>query len=252
MVRIYSLEIRWYAFFIILALIISLLILSYLLKNDRELNFDFFLDFIIIALPLGILAARLYYVIFKYDYYLNYPKEILAVQKGGLAVHGGLIMGTAVLYFMTKKREVNFLRALDYLSPLTAFSQALGRWGNFFNQEAYGGIVEENFYRFFPDFIKNQMYIRGHFREATFLYESAADFFLFIFLFFYLKFKKEDGEVFALYLIIYSIFRFFIEEKRKDSLFFYGFQVAQLISIFMIIGGILLFLYLQRQKINNK
>lgn len=249
MINIYSLNITWYAFFIVSALIISLIILSYLLKNESELDFDFFLDFFIIALPLSILAARLYYVIFKSNYYFNNPEEILAIQKGGLAIHGGLIMGIAVLYFISLKKNNNFFKALDYLSPLTAFSQAVGRWGNFINQEAYGGIVDNAYYDIFPEFIKKQMYIKGYYREATFIYESAADFLLFIFLLFYLKFKKEkDGEVFSLYLIFYSVFRFFIEARRTDSLMFYGFQVAQLVSIVMIILGLILFYYLHQKN----
>src|SRR6056297_404169 len=152
MIRVFSFEIRWYGFFIVSALLISLLILSYLLKKEDDLDFEFFLDYIIIAFPLGILGARLYYVIFNLDYYLDRPAKILAINEGGLAIHGGLLLGIGFLYFLTKKRNKNFLLALDYLVPLTAFSQALGRWGNFINQEAYGVIVTENYYDLFPEF----------------------------------------------------------------------------------------------------
>jgi phosphatidylglycerol:prolipoprotein diacylglycerol transferase len=249
MIRFFSLEIRWYGFLIVSALLISLFILNYLLKSEKNLDFEFFLDYIIMAFPLGILGARLYYVIFNLDYYLNNPIKILAINEGGLAIHGGLLVGIIILYLLAKKRKQNFFLALDYLAPLTALAQSVGRWGNFINQEAYGQIVSENYYSVFPEIIKKQMYIRGAYREATFLYESAADFFLFIFLLYYLvsDFKK-DGEVFSLYLIIYSIFRFIIEEQRTDSLLIADFQVAKLISVTLIIAGVSLFYYIRKVK----
>ncbi len=248
MIKVFSLEIRWYGFLIVSAIIISLILLNYLLQKEEEFDFEFFLDYIILVLPLAILAARIYYVLFNLDYYLKRPFKILAINEGGLAIHGGLLMGIAVLFVLTKKRNKNLLKALDYLAPLTAFSQAVGRWGNFINREAYGQIVNESYYNFFPKFIKKQMFIDGAYREATFLYESAANFLLFTFLIFYLNSgQKKDGEVFSFYLIIYSSFRFFIEEQRTDSLLIAGeIQVAKLISFLMIIAGFSLLYYIRR------
>jgi phosphatidylglycerol:prolipoprotein diacylglycerol transferase len=159
-------------------------------------------------------------------------------------------MGIAVLFFLTKKRNIKLLKALDYLAPLTAFAQSVGRWGNFVNQEAFGQIVSENYYNFFPEFIKKQMFINGSYREATFLYESTANFLLFIFLIFYLhSSQKKNGEIFSFYLIFYSLFRFFIEEQRTDSLLIAGeIQVAKLISVFMIIAGFSLLYYVRKVK----
>lgn len=249
MLRFYFLEIRWYGFIIVIAILISLIILNYLLKKEDRLDIEFFMDYIIIALPLGIIAARLYYVIFNSGYYLNNPAKILAVNEGGLAIHGGLLMGIVVLFLLSKRRNKNFLLALDYLAPVTAFAQSIGRWGNFVNQEAYGKIVAEKYYNYLPEFIKKQMFIKGNYREATFLYESAADFLLFLLLLFYLRSDiKNDGEVFSLYLIIYSIFRFFIEERRTDSLLLAEIQVAKIISIFMIVIGVSLFYYIHNYK----
>lgn len=249
MIRVFSFEIRWYGFLIVSALLISIFILNYLLKKEEHFDFEFFLDFIILAFPLGIIAARIYYVIFNLDYYLKEPVKIMAIHEGGLAIHGGLLLGIAVLYFMSKKRGKSFLLALDYLAPLTALAQSIGRWGNFINQEAFGGVVKESYYNFLPKFIKKQMYIDGAYREATFLYESAANFFLFLLLVFYLRSeRKKDGEVFSLYLIFYSIFRFFIEEQRTDSLFIGEFQIAKVVSVFMIGGGIILLYYINQIK----
>lgn len=252
MLKVFSFEIRWYGFLIVSAILISLFVLKLLLKKEKEYDFDFFLDFIIIALPVGIIGARLYYVFFNLDYYLAEPLKILAVNEGGLAIHGGLIAGIVVLFILTQKRNKNIWQALDYLAPLTAFSQSVGRWGNFFNQEAYGVIVRESYYNYFPRFIKRQMFIKGFYREATFLYESVLNLFLAVFLITYLKSSfKKDGEVFSLYLIFYSIFRFFIEEKRTDSLLIGKLQVAKLISLCLIIIG-LIFLYYFRKIKRNK
>lgn len=240
MFKILSLEIRWYGFLIISSLLISLIILKYILKRDNSvIDFEFFLDFIIFALPAAVIGARLYYVVFNLEYYWSRPAKILAIQEGGLAIHGALIFAAAVLYIMAKKQNVSFLKSLDYLAPLMSLGQSIGRWGNFINQEAYGRIISSDYYDFFPNFIKNQMFIDGHYREAAFLYESIADFLLFLFLFFYLKKdSRENGDVLAFYLIFYSVFRYFIEELRTDSLLIFGLQTAQLMSILMIILGV--------------
>lgn len=252
MLRIFSLEIRWYGFIIVTAIIISLIILNFLLKNEKELEMEFFLDFLLAGLPLSIIGARLYYVLFNLDYYLAKPLKILAIKEGGLAIHGALLTGAAVLYFFCSRREKSFLKTLDYLAPLTALSQAIGRWGNFINQEAYGQAVGSSFYKYFPEFIKKQMYINGEYKEPTFLYESAANFILFVLLLFFLKKgRKAEGEVFALYLFFYSFYRYFIEDLRTDSLLAAGFQAAQLISLFLAPLALILFLYLRFSK-NNK
>ncbi len=251
MIKILSLEIRWYGFLIISSLIISLFILKKLVKEDHDLNFEFFLDFLIIALPGAVIGARTYYVLFKLDYYLNSPSEIIAVQKGGLAIHGALIAGIIILFVLSRRRDMPFLKALDFLSPVMILGQAIGRWGNFLNQEAYGRIVGEAYFKFFPEFIKNQMYIKGAYREPTFLYESAATLIIFIFLLYYLKSDKgRDGDTFAFYLILYSVFRFFIEGLRTDSLMLWGIQIAQIISLIMAAVGAAVII-LNRLK-NNK
>lgn len=240
MFEIFSFEIRWYGFLIISSLLISLILLKILIKKDNsEIDFEFFLDYIIFALPIAVVGARLYYVIFNLDYYMSKPGKILAVQEGGLAIHGALISAAVLLYILTRKRKVSFLKSLDYLVPLMSLGQSIGRWGNFINKEAYGKIVSSSYYNFFPEFIKNQMFIDGHYREAAFLYESTADFLLFLFLFYYfIKGRGKNGDITAFYLISYSFFRFFIEELRTDSLMIYGFQTAKIMSILMIILGI--------------
>lgn len=232
MIEIFSFPIRWYGVIIISAILIALIILNNLVKSESDLDFEFFIDFLLFAFPLAIIGGRLYYVIFNLDYYLADPIRIIAFREGGLAIHGALIFAFLVLFLMSKKRDISLLKTLDYISPPLVLAQSIGRWGNFFNQEAYGRIVRAEYFRFLPDFIQEQMYIRGEFREPTFLYESAANFFIFIFLYFYLtKKQKTTGNTFAFYLLFYSIFRFIIEDLRVDSLLFAGLEVAKIVSL---------------------
>lgn len=150
---------------------------------------------------------------------------------------------------MSQKRDISLLKILDYISPPLVLAQSIGRWGNFFNQEAYGRIVSVDYFRFFPDFIREQMYIHGEFREPTFLYESAANFFIFIFLYFYLRKKqKTTGNTFAFYLFFYSVFRFVIEDLRTDSLMYAGLEIAKIISAILALIAIFLFILNKKKE----
>lgn len=163
-------SIRWYAIFIVSGLLLAV----YLAMKEaprRKIIPDDILDFILIAFPLAIIGARVYYVIFDWSYYANQPlSEIVAIWNGGLAIYGGLITGAIVLFVFSYYRAINPLDFLDIAAPGVMIAQAIGRWGNFINQEAYGKIVDN--LNYLPDFIKNQMYIDGSYRVPTFLYES--------------------------------------------------------------------------------
>ena len=153
-------------------------------------------------------------------------------------------------YFFIKKKGFDFLTTVDILAPAFILGQSIGRWGNFINQEAYGGIVSENFINKFPDFIKNQMYIAGNYHHPAFLYESLGNIIIFLLLI-YLRRKKfiENGDIFAVYLIGYSTARFFIEKIRIDSLMFGGFMVARILSIILIGTGFVLILLRHRKNV---
>ena len=159
---------------------------------------------------------------------------IFSIWRGGLAIHGAIFSGAAVLYYLSRKRNVSFLKLLDIISPALAFGQSVGRWGNFFNREAYGRIVSLEYINHFPDFLKKQMYIGGTYREPTFLYESLFNLILFFCLMIYYNFSDKDGNTFAYYLLFYSSARYVIEDFRVDSLMLADFQVAQLVSISLI------------------
>ncbi|MFW5998372.1 MAG: prolipoprotein diacylglyceryl transferase [Bacillota bacterium] len=243
-------KIRWYGILIGIAIILGLY-LTIRESKKQGIDPDFFLDFFIYAIPVAIIGARIYYVIFRWQYYRNNIFRIIALREGGLAIHGAIIGGLIVLLVMVKKRKINFWKTVDILSPPLVLGQAIGRWGNFINQEAYGKIVSKEFIEKFPEFIQKQMYIEGAYRSPTFLYESILNFSIFLFLFWWRRTNYKDGDIFLIYIITYSIGRFFIENMRTDSLMLGNLQIARIISFLMIMSGIILFYWRHRKGKNN-
>ncbi|MCP1125986.1 prolipoprotein diacylglyceryl transferase [Bacillus sp. AFS018417] len=202
---------------------------------------DTIIDLVLIAVPIAILCARAYYVIFEWGYYSQNPSEILRIRHGGLAIHGGLIGAVITGWVFAKKRGLSFWKLADIVAPSILLGQAIGRWGNFMNQEAHGGEVTRQFLEslHLPQFIINQMYIDGVYYQPTFLYESLWDFAGVILLLLLRKANLRRGELFFTYLIWYSTGRFFIEGLRTDSLMLGPLRVAQVISIAIIIVSII-------------
>ncbi|SJZ81544.1 prolipoprotein diacylglyceryl transferase [Selenihalanaerobacter shriftii] len=221
------LSVHWYGIIMASAIFLGLIIALKESKR-RNLNPDTFLDLIIIAIPISIVGARTYYVIFQWDYYSQNIQDIIAVWEGGLAIHGALIGATLTAIIFTKIKGIKFWKIVDIAAPSLILGQAIGRWGNFINQEAYGYKTD----------LPWGMYINGAYRHPTFLYESIWDLSVFIFL---MWLKKRDniknGEVFLTYIMTYSLGRFFIERLRTDSLMLGSLRVAQVISILLIIGA---------------
>ncbi len=246
-----NITVYWYGIIIATAVIIALILV--IKQSEKQgISSEFFLDFIIIAIPIAIISARAYYVIFRWNIYKTDLLQIFAIWKGGLAIHGAILGGFITLVFMTGKRNISLARAVDILTPSVVLGQAIGRWGNFINQEAHGGVVSEEFINHFPQFIKNQMYINGEYYHPAFLYESLWDFLIFIILII-IRRKKYllDGDLLFIYAIFYSAGRFFIEGLRTDSLMIGQFKVAQLISIIIIIISATLF-FLRHCKSANE
>ena len=186
------------------------------------------------AIPIAILSARVYYVIFEWDYYAQNPGQIIAIWKGGLAIHGALIGSVITAYVFTKKRNVSFWQVADIAAPSMILGQAIGRWGNFMNQEAHGGEVTRAFLEnlYLPECIINQMYINGVYYHPTFLYESLWNILGFILLLVLRRVNLRRGEIFLTYVIWYSIGRFFVEGLRTDSLMLTeSIRMAQMISV---------------------
>lgn len=235
-------EVAWYGVIIGAGILIAMYLASR--EGDRKgMPQDFILDVAFWTVPLAILGARAYYVIFELGYYIKNPGQILQIWNGGLAIYGALLTGALVVYFYTKKKNVPFFLTLDVLAPGVLIAQSLGRWGNFINQEAHGAAVTREFLEslFLPEFIINQMNIKGTYYHPTFLYESLWSLVGFAIIL-YLRRQPQllrEGEVFFSYVMWYAFGRFFIEGMRTDSLYlFANVRVSQLLSIVLIAGAI--------------
>lgn len=225
---VFGIEIKWYAIIITSAMILGV----YLTMNKAKkqgFEEDHILDIAIVALPLAIICARAYYVLFNLEMYTSIT-EMINIRLGGMAIHGGLIGGFLGGYMVTKYRKMNTLKVMDLVAPYLILAQAIGRWGNYVNQEAHGG----------PTNLPWGIMVNGVKVHPTFLYESLWNMIVFFILIRVDKHKKYDGQIVGLYLILYSAGRFFIEGLRTDSLMVGPLRTAQLISIVMIIGGIIL------------
>ncbi|MFC4183192.1 prolipoprotein diacylglyceryl transferase [Saccharococcus thermophilus] len=212
----------------------------------RGLAKETFVDLVLFAVPIAILCARTYYVIFEWNYYSKHISEIPKIWEGGLAIHGGLIGAVATSIVFAKKRGLSFWKLADIAAPSIILGQAIGRWGNFMNQEAHGGPVTRQFLEnlHLPDFIINQMYINGQYYHPTFLYESLWDFTGFLLLLWLRRVNLRRGELFLSYLIWYSIGRFFIEGMRTDSLMLTShLRIAQVVSVVLIVLSVCLWAF---------
>lgn len=208
---------------------------------------DDILDFILIAFPLSIIGARIYYVAFSWSDYKDNILSVFAIWNGGIAIYGGLITGAIILYFFTQYRFIKTLDFLDVVVPSVMLAQAIGRWGNFFNQEAYGKAVDS--LNYLPGFIRDQMYIDGAYRQPTFLFESLWNLLGFVVICILRRRPKllKQGEITAFYLIWYGCGRLLIEGLRTDSLMFLGVRVSQWLSGILILVGIIM-VVLRRRK----
>ena len=235
-------QIYWYSLFIFFGILVAKFVILKECKR-QNINEDFIVNLIFYTVIFGLIGARLYYVCFNLDYYLKYPLEILEIWNGGLAIHGGIIAGLLCVFIYCKKYNAKLLKLLDIVVVGLIIGQAIGRWGNFFNQEAYGAITTlENLQKLgIPDFIIDGMYIGGAYRQPAFLYESIWCLAGFIALLIVRHYRYlKTGQLTGVYLIWYSVGRFFIEGMRTDSLMLGSLKMAQVISIVGIIIGVMM------------
>lgn len=238
-------QVHWYGVIIGAAIALGLYI-AIKESERRGLDKDIFTDLMLWAIPIAILSARTYYVLFEWEYYSRYPGEIIAIWNGGLAIHGALIGSVITAIVFTRKRNVSFWKIADIAAPSIILGQAIGRWGNFMNQEAHGGEVSRTFLEnlHLPEFIINQMYINGAYYHPTFLYESVWNLLGFILLMLLRRVNLRQGELFLTYVIWYSIGRFFVEGMRTDSLMLTEtLRMAQTISVALILLAVGLLIY---------
>ena len=253
--------IYWYAVFIMSGVALGLF-LAIREGKKMGINSEFFYDLVTYGLPISIIGARIYYVAFSWDYYSSHPEDIIKIWQGGIAIHGAIIAAFIFGYFFCKKRKVSFWLVADIASVSFIIAQAIGRWGNFMNQEAHGGVVpgatldaQREFLQslFIPDFIVNNMYINEAYYHPTFLYESLWNMVGFLFIVFVLRKlpKLLVGEIAAFYAVWYSIGRYMVEGMRTDSLMLTeSIRMAQFISITTIVLVLILVIYRRLAKNN--
>lgn len=252
--NIFGFNVYYYSLCILLGVIVAYILITREGKK-QGLPKEFISDLIFYTLIIGILGARVYYCVFNLDYYLANPSEILKIYNGGLAIHGGVIAGLIFVYLYTKKKNVSFIKILDIVAPAVIIAQSFGRWGNFFNQEAHGGITTyqnlKNMH--IPEFIINGMHIEGKYYYPTFFFESIWCLIGFIILMIARKNKNlRKGFQIGFYFIWYGIGRFFIEALRTDSLMFFGLKIAQIVSLIGIIIGIIIIVTNRNKKYYNE
>ncbi|MEA5018070.1 MAG: prolipoprotein diacylglyceryl transferase [Erysipelotrichaceae bacterium] len=234
-------SLRWYPILIIIG---GLFIYWYSANNFKKAGYgpeiadDLFIGCTISA----VVGARLWFVaFFDLAYYLANPLKIIQTWEGGLAIQGAIVGGVLFALVYCKRKHISCLRLCDMIFPSMLVAQAIGRWGNFFNQEAFGRIVSESFYDKWPSFFKDVMFISGSYQEPTFLYESVGNLIGFIIIvFIYKKVSKlKRGDLVYAYLMWYGLVRLIVEEFRSDSLMLGNFKMAQITSIVFILVGVL-------------
>ncbi|MFC6274939.1 prolipoprotein diacylglyceryl transferase [Levilactobacillus tangyuanensis] len=245
-------QVHWYGVIIATGVIIAVL-LAVREGNRRGIKADDIYDMILWALPAALIAARLYYVVFEWKYYAKNPGEIIAIWDGGIAIYGSLIGAGIVVYFFCRSRFIPVWLMLDVAAPTVILGQAIGRWGNFMNQEAYGQLTSLSFLQglHLPDWVIQQMLINGAYRQPTFLYESMWDLLGFVVLMSLRHYPGlfKQGEVFLSYVLWYSLGRFFIEGMRTDSLWlFHLLRISQALSVVLFIGALAIMIYRRRKQ----
>lgn len=247
---IFGIDIYWYGIIITLGAVLGVVLA---VRQSKKLGYDpdYVYDFLFLCIPLALIGLRLYYVAFELSYYLSNPIQILNFRDGGLAIYGGIIGGIIALLLFDKfykKPKPSFLEMCDTFAPSLILGQAIGRWGNFTNQEAYSFVQAPDWLRFpFAVYIE----ALGEWRLATFFYESFWNLCVFIFLLWYRKRKfYKTGDVFFLYVCLYSFGRMIIEGLRADSLWLIPnmIRVSQLLAFVLVIVGIAALIWNHKRK----
>ncbi|HWQ98116.1 MAG TPA: prolipoprotein diacylglyceryl transferase [Clostridia bacterium] len=245
-----GLNIAWYGVIIASGLLLGIILAS-MRARRRGWSSDLVLDFILLAVPLAIIGARAYYVAFEWDYFSANPGLIIAINQGGLAIYGAVIGGFLAAFIFSKAAKFPFLKLIDLVIPSLILGQAIGRWGNFVNQEAYGTLITNPNLQFFPLAVYIQSL--GEWHQATFFYESFCNTILLVVTLLLGRKGVKDGTLLATYFIGYGVARAVIEGFRTDSLYlFANVRISQVLSAVLVLVGILLLVLIQKGKLKTK
>ncbi len=252
--QIFGYDVYWYGVIIGSGVLLALALAVQEAKRTQQ-NPENYVDIALFGVIFSVIGARLYYVIFSWKYYVDNPIKIFALREGGLAIYGGIIAGIITVIVYTRIKKLNFWLVADTAAPSLLLGQIIGRWGNFFNREAFGGYTDnifamrylkEQVHNIAPSVLEKVVtvngveYIQVH---PTFLYESMWNVGIFVLLFILKKRKKFDGEIFGLYLLGYACGRVWIEGLRTDQLKIANFAVSQILSALLIICAVVLLWY---------
>ncbi len=244
---IFGFPVYFYGIILALAILVGVYSAYFLYKHfyDKE-KASSIIDFSPYIIIIGIIGARLYYCIVNYSYYFHHPFEIFYIRQGGLSIHGMIIVGLITLFVFSKIYKISFFKLIDVFLCGTALGQCIGRWGNFFNSEAFGTPTNLPWKLFIPVEKRPPQYLDFDYFHPTFLYESILDLLIFIFLLLlFRKFSKHPGLIACFYLIMYSFARIFVEHFRVDSILnIYGVPVAQIMSLALILFASIFMVYI--------
>lgn len=254
----FGMDVYWYGLIIALGLVMGTLC-ALLVCKKTKISKESIYDLVLYGLPSAIVGARLYYVIFKWDLYKNNLIDIFNLRGGGLAIYGGVIGAVISTYIYSRVKKINFLKLLDTGAPGLICGQMIGRWGNFFNQEAFGTNTSSLLGMTGTDIISELAELKAQGFSVnpdmcvhpTFLYESLWNLCVLIIVM-YVIFKKLDfdGKAFFTYISLYGLGRFFIEGLRVDSLYIGIFRVSQLVALLCVLAGVGLIIYGNRKNKN--
>jgi len=228
-----------------LAIAVGTLVSDYIGTKYFELKKETIIDMLPYLIIFGIIGARLYYCLLDFDFYSRFPTEILAIRHGGISIHGGILGGLIGLFIFSKKHKTSAKKLCDVSAIGLALSQAIGRWGNFFNSEAYGNPTNVAWKLYIAPQYRRIPYLNNEYFHPTFLYESILDLAIFgVLMHFAIKNKcKKSGNFALIYLILYSIARIVVETVRIDSIrYIFGTPVAIVVSLCIMLISVVLFI----------
>lgn len=243
-------KLPWYGA-LISAGVIAALLLCMREEKRRGLKEDTIIDLAFWAIPLALVGARIYYAVFNWQAFSDDPLSVFRIWEGGIAIYGAIIGGLIGVLIFSKRRKMNPFILTDIIVPGLALAQGIGRWGNYFNMEAYGREITNTSLQFFPIGVQIPVGNGYTWHMATFFYESCWDIVVFLLLWFVIRKRTEKpGTITLWYLLLYGVGRFFIEGLRTDSLMSGRIRVSQLLSLVLVVaaGALLLLHRIQHKK----
>lgn len=241
-------DLPWYGILIMSGVIVAYFLAVHEQKR-RHLPDDTIIDLVFLLIPLGIIGARLYYVCFNWNAFQDDFLSIFRIWEGGIAIYGAVIGGVIAILIFAFRRHLNPLALTDSIVPGLSLAQGIGRWGNYFNMEAYGREIVDPAWQFFPVGVLIPSINGSTWHMATFFYESCWDIAVFVILWFILrKRSKVYGVVTLWYFILYGVGRYFIEGLRTDSLMLGSIRISQLLSLLLVLFSAVILCFLAARK----